>query len=441
MPPARADDPARRSVVPSAAARSLWLAAVWTGVGATVVCATLAIVAVAICWLPVSGTSGHSLSAVRAGLLTFLGGLHGGVTVDGVPTRFLPLGLMVIVGATAWRAGSGLADAAESLGERDPVRLAVAGAAQVASFTVACLVAVPFAADGTSSAPFVGVGAAALVLFTLTGGLAFVRGSALSELVASRLPAVTAPALRVAAAGVAAYLAIGALLVAGSLAVHAARVQALSQEVGGGWGGVPVLVLGVLAAPNALVAGASYLAGPGFAVGAGTHIGPLSTGHGLVPAFPLLGALPEGHGATRLVWCLIVATPLFAGACSARMAWRAPSWPERFRDAGAGAVAAGVLMTVFAWQGGGGIGAGRLHVIGAAPGLLGLVVAGQLAAVAGLLLATAAAVHRLRRPHAELIERRRPRPVGRADERPAGVETARLAVVRTDGVEADELAG
>ncbi|MDT4934146.1 MAG: hypothetical protein QOK11_2038, partial [Pseudonocardiales bacterium] len=48
---------------------------------------------------------------------------------------------------------------------------------------------------------------------------------------------------------------------------------------------------------------------------------------------------------------------------------------------------------------------------------------------------------RLRRPHAELIERRRPRPVGRADEGPAEVETARLAVVRTDGDEADELAG
>jgi hypothetical protein len=98
-------------------------------------------------------------------------------------------------------------------------------------------------------------------------------------------------------------------------------------------------------------------------------------------------------------------------------------------------------MIVFAWQGGGGIGAGRLHVIGAAPGLLGLVVAGELAAVAGLLLATAAAVHRLRRPHAEVIERRRPRPVGRAAEGPAEVGTSRRAVVPTDGDEADELAG
>jgi hypothetical protein len=80
-------DPVRRSVVPEAAGRSLWLAAIWTGVGAAAVCATLAIVAVAICWLPVSGASGHSISAVRAGLLTFLAALHGGVTVDGGPGR------------------------------------------------------------------------------------------------------------------------------------------------------------------------------------------------------------------------------------------------------------------------------------------------------------------------------------------------------------------
>ena len=81
----------------------------WTGVGAAAVCATLAIVAVAVCWLPVSGTSGHSRSAIHAGLLTFLAALHGGITVDGTPAAFLPLGMMIIVGMTAWRAGSGLA--------------------------------------------------------------------------------------------------------------------------------------------------------------------------------------------------------------------------------------------------------------------------------------------------------------------------------------------
>jgi hypothetical protein len=436
VPPARDDDTARRSVVPQAAGRSLWLAAVWTGVGAAIVCATTAIVAVAVCWLPVSGTSGHSLSAVRAGLLTLLAALHGGVTVDGTPSQFVPLGLTVIVGAVAWRAGSGLGDAAEALGERDVPRLCVAGAAQAASFTVACVVATPFAALGSSSAPFLGVAVAALVVFLATGGVAFARASDLGAQLAGSLSSPLASAARIGAAGLAGYLAVGAVLVAGSLAVHASDVQALSREVGGGWGGVPVLLLGVLAAPNALAAGASYLAGPGFAVGAGSTISPFTTAHGTVPAFPLLGALPSGAGATPLVWALVIATPLLAGTLVARLAWRAGSWLQRWRDAGTGAAAAGVLMAVFAWQGGGGIGVGRLHTVGASPGLVGAAVAVELAAVSAALLGAAAALQRLRAgteqaPSAGAV----PRTVRRA---------TGLAVVRPqadDADEADELAG
>ena len=43
--------------------------------------------AVAVCWLPVSGTSGHPKSAIHAGLLTFLASVHGGITVDGTAAR------------------------------------------------------------------------------------------------------------------------------------------------------------------------------------------------------------------------------------------------------------------------------------------------------------------------------------------------------------------
>src|SRR5690348_7649147 len=95
-------DAARRSVVPERAGRSLWLAAIWTGVGAALVCTIVAIVSVAICWLPVSGSSGRSMSAAHAGVLTFLAALHGGVTVDGVPAQFIPLGMTLIVAAVAW---------------------------------------------------------------------------------------------------------------------------------------------------------------------------------------------------------------------------------------------------------------------------------------------------------------------------------------------------
>ncbi len=376
------DEAARRSVVPEAAGRSLWLAAGWTGVGAAVVCATVAIVAVAVCWLPVSGTSAHPKSAIHAGLLTFLAALHGGITVDGTAAAFLPLGLMIIVGLTAWRAGSGLADAANSLGEDDPGRLVRAGAVQATSFTLVALIAVPFAQLGTSHAPVLGVAVAAFVLFAASGGVAFARSSALGPVLAARVPSVVPSVLRAAAGGVVVYLGAGAVLVAGSLAVHASRVEALSGQLGAGWASVPVLLLDVLAVPNAVIAGSAYLAGPGFAVGSATTASAVTTSHGVLPAFPLLAAMPTGHGAGGVVWSVIVATPIAAGLVVARLAGRAETWAGRLGDATAAALTAAAIMFLLAWQGGGAIGSGGLRTVGASPWRTGLFVGLELAVVA-----------------------------------------------------------
>jgi hypothetical protein len=388
----RDDDSAlRRALVPSAAGRSLWRAAVWTGAGAAFVGATVAIVVVAVCWLPVSGTDGRAHATIHAGLLAFLASVHGGITIGGVSTSFLPLGMLVAVGLTAWRAGAGLGDVATELGEDEPVRLGLAAGAQALSFAAVCAAAVPFASLGSSDAPILTVAAAAFLLFAVAGGTAFLRSSALGPWCARRLPGILLNAARPAAAGLAVYLASGALLVAGSLAVHHQRVQMLSAQVGGGWGGVPVLLLGVLAAPNAVVAGASYLAGPGFALGSGTSVNAFSTAHGTVPAFPLLGALPEGHGADPLTWLLVVLTPLCAGLTVARLVVGAPRWVLRLRDAGTAALLGGVAMAVLAWQAGGGVGDGRLRTVGASPVRLALAVAVEVAVVAGLGLCAASA--------------------------------------------------
>lgn len=361
----------RRSVVPEAAGRSLWLSAVWTGVGAAVGCATLALVAVALCWLPVSGSGsadGHRASStIKAGLLSFLAALHGGITLDGSQAAWLPLGMLLIVAVILWRAGTGLGDAATALDERDPARLWLAGSAQAASFAACCVVAVPFASLGTSRAPFLGVGAAALLLFAASGLVAFVRSSPLRQWCAERIPDLAVRAARGAAAAVAVYLCAGALLVAVALTVHHREVSTISHQVGGGWGGVPVLLLGMLAAPNAAIAGASYVAGPGFAVGAGTTVRITSAAHGTMPAFPLLGAVPSGSGATQPVWALVITTPLLAAMAVARLAARTPGWRARLGTAACAAPAAGVIMLGLAWQGGGAVGNGRLHTVGASP--------------------------------------------------------------------------
>ncbi len=381
MPAGHLDDDNRRSVVPPVAGRSLWVAAVWTGAGTAFVAAVIAIVAVSVCWLPAAGEAGSAGSAIRAGLITFLSATRGGVTVDGLDVAFLPLGLTLALGLLAWRAGCGLADAAEDLGVTDARRLVRAGLVQAVAFAVACTVLAVLSPLGTSSVPPVGTFLGGLVLFLITGGVALGWQSPLREAGTEAIPAWLAPAARVVAAVAATYLVAGALLVVGSLVAHHSQVARLSHEVGSGWSGVPVLLLGLLAAPNAAIAGAAYLSGPGFAVGQGTDVALSSTPRGTLPSFPILGAIPHGM-ASWSVWLLAVLTPLIAGTYAAALARRAD---DPWRTLGRGALGVVVLGMLLGWQGGGAIGSGRLHAVGASPWQFGLAV-GAGAGVAGAIV-------------------------------------------------------
>jgi len=386
----------RRSVVPDAAGRSLWLAAVWTGVGAAVVCATIAIIAVAALWLPASGNaSNRTGSAIHAGLLTFLAAVHGGVTVDGVSGHWLPLGMLIIVGVTAWRAGSGLADAASELGEIDPARLIIAGCAQALSFAIAVVLVVPFASLGTSDAPILSAGGAALLLFVCSGAVAFARSTpALADQIMALIPDEARLAIRAALAGLLCYVLGATVVLVVSIALHHSQVETISRQVGGGWGGVPILLLGVLAAPNAIVYAISYLAGPGFALGTGTGVSLTGTAHGTLPAFPLLGAVPSGHGATPLVWTIAAVTAVGAGLACARVAHAAETFAGAVRTAVSAALVTTFAMLILGWQAGGSIGSGRLRAVGPSPWKLGLAVGGELALVSVASLGALALIRR-----------------------------------------------
>jgi Family of unknown function (DUF6350) len=382
---------ARRSLVPETAGRSLWLAAVWTGAGAALVGAIIAIAVVAICWLPAAHGAGSASSAIRAGVLAFLAALHGGITVDGLPSLFVPLGMTLGVAALAWRAGSGLADIAAHQDEDRWATLLRAGALQAAAFAATCGVAAHFAALGTSSVSALAATLAGLLLFAAFGGVAFVRASALRDAVADWLPPWAGPAGRAAAAALAVYLAAGALLVAAALVVHHGRVETLSHEVGGGWSGLPILLLGVLAAPNAAVSGAAYLAGPGFALGTGSGVSLGSTVHGTLPAFPVLGGVPAGP-ATVPVWLLAGATPFVAGVCAARIARTAAGWRAALRIVCVAALLVTCGGLVMAWQAGGAIGSGRLSAFGASPWRFGLATGAAVGVVASAAVGALAAL-------------------------------------------------
>ena len=355
--------------VPEAMSRSLVRAAAWTGGMAALTGAALGVAIAVLCWLPDAGVSGHPWSAVRAGVLGFLAVQHGGIVLDRVPTTFAPLLGLFVVAGLAWRAAATLAGVAEQLGERRRGALLRAGLVQAASYAGVCLALVSLSRLGTTAARGASTALAAFLLFGCVAGAA---------LVGPALPAHVRAGARGAGAGLAVYVGAGALLVGGSLVMHAGEAMRLSRQIGGGLSGLPVLVLGILCAPNAAVAAAAYLAGPGFAVGSGTAVTAFSSSHGVLPAFPILAALPTGDGANAVVLGWMVISLLAAGLVAARVAGHA----EGARGVAVAVAVAGCGMALLAWLSGGAIGTGRLATIGPSPWQAGLAVAGEIATVA-----------------------------------------------------------
>jgi uncharacterized protein DUF6350 len=374
--------------VPEPMSRSMARAAAWTGGFAAAAGAVLGALVGLLCWLPDAGVSGHPLSAVKGGVLGFLAAQHGGLTLDGVPIGLAPLLGLAVVVLLAWRAGTTLAEVAHQLRERRTRALVGAGAVQALTFAAACLILVPFSALGTTSAQPIPVVVAAFVLFGCVALIALLRGR-----LALVVPAHILAGLRGAAGALAVYVGAGAVLVAGSLVLHASTATQMSRQVGGGMSGLPVLVLGVLCAPNAAVAGAAYIAGPGFAVGSGTTFTAFSSGHGLLPAFPLLAALPTGRGAPPVVLIWMAVSVLVAGLVAVRLAARR----DGLRAVAVAAGAAGCGMALLAWLGGGAVGTGRLHTLGASPWRTGLAVAGEIATIGLLYLGVRAIRERVAR--------------------------------------------
>lgn len=106
-------------------------------------------------------------------------------------------------------------------------------------------------------------------------------------------------------------LGVSSIVLGFALFFHLKTVENLTVVLQPGWiGGLFFLVLNILYLPNAIVATLSYLAGPGFAVGAHTLFSPLSHKISEIPALPILGALPTGRHPMVLISIVVF---LFAG--------------------------------------------------------------------------------------------------------------------------------
>ncbi|MFJ8896248.1 DUF6350 family protein [Leifsonia sp. NPDC102414] len=196
-----------------------------------------------------------------------------------------------------------------------------------------------------------------------------------------------------AGSGAAAIVIAGAALVLTVLIFgNYGGIISLYEQLQAGALGGAALTIGQLAfLPNLVIWLASWMVGPGFAIGTGSSVSPIGTELGPLPGLPLFGVIPGGGFSFGLVGILV---PLVAGFLAAALL---RSRAARLRDLhgtpgllvaalGIGIVA-GIELGLLAWWSSGALGPGRLHDVGPNPWLVGSIAAAEVAvaAVIGLL--------------------------------------------------------
>ena len=204
--------------------------------------------------------------------------------------------------------------------------------------------------------------------------------------------AVVIAGLRGGAAATAILMAVSAVLLAVLLLVDYARVIGLYESAHAGvLGGIAITVGQLAFLPNLLIWTASWLVGPGFAIGTGSSVGPLGTSLGPLPGVPVLGVLPEGDLGWGFLGLLVPVLAGFAaglavrpGLVSALGARRSARWTIA---AGLGVgVVGGVLVGLLAWFSAGAAGPGRLVDVGPSPWAVGGIAAVEFAVTATIAL-------------------------------------------------------
>jgi hypothetical protein len=338
------------------------------GVAATTLVTCLA-VAVIGWFLADAGAHGQTTDALRIGADIWLVGHGSGMTVSGVPLQIVPLAVTALIATALFRAGRWAA--ATSRPAEDDRTVGLAATIFTGTYVVLAVTACIVAADQSASPGLGRTVLGSLALAGAAGTLGLAAGTGRLRGWVDRVP----PWIR--AIGYGSLTAFLLLVVAASLLVAVALGFGLNEaatvvsRLDLGPGDYLMYGLATLAvAPNAVLFGAAYLLGPGFAVGTGTVVSPTVVAVGPVPAFPLLAALP-GNGATPQWAVGLIAVPVVAGAVGAafaQRAYRVPAYDSAaLRGFGSGFGAA-LLTTVAVTLAGGPMGTGRMVEIGAHPG-------------------------------------------------------------------------
>jgi hypothetical protein len=336
-------------------------------------------------WSADSRTTTSASSAMRFAVALWLDAQRVPLTVPGGRIAVAPLGLTLLLGLLLARFAAVIARGAAS---QEPgavgamvlaITLPYAGLA--AGLSVLARTSTIRPAPG---AAFVTAGILALVATTV-GGL---RGAGQWSTLWEQVPPSLRHAMR--ASGVAAIVLFGTstVLTIAALWHHADLVGNSIDGYSNGTGRFAVAALSLLFVPNAVLFTSSYLAGPGFAVGAGTTVN-LATVHvGATPALPVLAALPRG-GAAWPVMALAVVSALGAGLLAG---WRirqdvGDDLPGQIKTVLATSLVVGGAAALLAALAGGPFGPGRMAAVGPSPWQAGVVIGGEVGGVALVVVA------------------------------------------------------
>lgn len=251
------------------------------------------------------------------------------------------LPLLPTIGAVALvaRTAAGAADRLEATAPRHGAEVVVAIAAAHGIFGLA--LALSCSGRPVTVDPLAGLYYPTLIA-ALAATIGVARRCGLIGLARQRIDAVAVHALRAGGFAVAALLAAGALILLLGLATSVPTARTLFADNAAGLGnGLGAFLLSAGYLPNGVIAGTSFVAGPGFSLGE-VAFAPLHFTGGAVPGLPLLAALPEEPA---MWWPVLFALPFGVGLLVGRRLRDVAEDPMvRLRAVG---IAAGVVAVSF----------------------------------------------------------------------------------------------
>jgi hypothetical protein len=386
---------------------------------------------------PDSGPGGALHTAAALWLLAHGADLVRTDTLSGVPA---PLGVspLLLLGLPVWLVHRAARDAAEGT-VRNP--LPPAGgiwAGAVLGYVLAGAAAAVYASGGELRPDWPSCAIHLVAVTGLAAGsgvwtahgrprgpLPGALGRRLDRLPKPYVQEVLPVAGRAAAAGLGVLLAGGAIVLGAALIWQGGAVRTSFLQLTAAWSGrFAVLLLCLALLPNAVIWGAAYALGPGFSLGTGHAVGPLGgTPGSLLPAFPLLQAVPDHPASSPLTWA-VAAVPVAAAVAVARSVTRSAdtTWPLR-RIAGTVGVAAalcGAAVAALSLLAGGPLGVSTLSTFGPTAWQTGTAATGWVAALA---LPLTTGICWWRRRDTTLRERLATWRAARAERRAAAKET------------------